>query len=304
MDSEVVSLDFDPLGILDLERSYKLFSIEKLNRLEFGYEAKMKIFKNFEFICYIRRQDDTIKIFEPNGKFKIFINISKNKIIKINYDGLSSLKDVLLSRITSLIRTYGKYIANGKKSAICKNIFKPYVENTKDIRGFTCPLAEISLIKILENMNVGEKVEVLSDCVASTKVFPTIAKELGFVSQAYNMGDYISYVFLRIKSHKISNVDISFDSYEQIGLSLLKFSKIEKIEEYENFNDEILLYNKENITIGSPEGRGWFLISHGYSKPREIRLEYKGKTLFNDDALSALNGEKGKFKIFRLVPLN
>ncbi|ARM75256.1 sulfurtransferase TusA family protein [Acidianus manzaensis] len=305
MESEVLNIDFDPSTLLDLERSYKLLSLENVKRLEWGYEGTVKILKNIEFTCFIKKQDNSLKILEPYGKFKITFKINNNKI-EINYDGISSLKNILINKIIILIEKYGKYFSKSVKRELKNNIniFKDEAEVLEDIRGLSCPLAEISLLKILENMKTGEKIEVLSDCVASTKIFPIIAKELGFISQAFNMGDYVSFIFLKIKDPKLPDFKVCLKNYKRIALSILKYNKIEKIEEYSKFSQELLYYDKDNITVASPEGRGWFLISYGNEKLKEIRLEYEGLTFFNDAAISVIDGLKGKFRVYRLVSLN
>jgi len=43
-----------------------------------------------------------------------------------------------------------------------------------------CPYGEVSIINILNGVKVGNSIEILSDCVAASKIFPKIAEELGF----------------------------------------------------------------------------------------------------------------------------
>jgi len=175
-----------------------------------------------------------------------------------------------------------------------------------DLRGVYCPYGEVSIINILNGVKIGNSIEILSDCVAASKVFPKIAEELGFRYEIYDMGDYASYIFIRYRKTDINEPDLckikeGIRDYKYIASLFIYFNKIEKIEQYDEFCRDILDYDKEYLAVVSPRGRSWFLISYINKNILASRLEYEGVTFFDDCAFTVLDGLKGKFSVYRLI---
>ncbi len=288
-------------GLLNIERSFKLYCLEHIRKTNWGYEGILKI-AGINFQCIVKVGKDYIDILETSGKLSLHISFSSNGI-EISCDGVSKfLIKLIASRISRLLMEYGKYFNSSKKNSV---LFKENGEKVIDLRGVYCPYGEVSIVNILNKVEVGHSIEILSDCVAASNVFPKIAEELGFKYEIFNLGDHASYIFLRYRKTEIKEPNLSeakqgIRDFNYLASLFLYFNKIEKIEEYDEFYRDILEYN-QSLAVLSPRGRSWFLVSYVNKKVITSRLEYEGITFFDDCVYTVLEGLKGRFTLYRLV---
>lgn len=144
---ERITLNMNYSGLLNIEKSYKVYSLENIKRTNWGYEGTLKITNEIKFQCVIKTGKDYVDILETSGKFSIHINFD-NENAEIHCNGISSfLTRTNTSRISRLLLEYGRYFRSSRKRSI---FLKDKGDTLVNLRGVYCPYGEVSIIKYLE----------------------------------------------------------------------------------------------------------------------------------------------------------
>ncbi|BFH73044.1 sulfurtransferase TusA family protein [Sulfurisphaera javensis] len=305
----------NPDMILDIERFYKLYCLKNIKKLDWGYEGYIELMRFIKFNCFIVKRTSSLEIFDKNGKFKISIEIHGN-MIEIKGEGESIILNSLLNRIKKNIEEYGKIITKleHKNNTEKVALFKTNPDEVLDLRGYSCPVPEIKTKQKLYSMEKGKVLEVLVDNPAAIEyTLPEVARLFNCRYEIYNMGDYASFIFVKLGNTKTCSqfVEAIEEEKENEIKQLIKegefraflysyFDQIVSQKAVNAIKKEDLKYEGLTLVSSAPIGRGWLLTAlvNG-EKIFAVRLDIEDKTLYDEDALKYLPIE-GESNVFYL----
>lgn len=322
MHSESITLnidDFTPL--LNLEKTFRLYKLTQVQKLDFGYRCKIDIFK-IKINCICKPRKDGIDIIEGNGRFVISITFHKEREgkinVTINYKGiLEKVLGVIANSIKKNLEEYAKYIINQKntKDQIIIRISTLKPDRILDLRGEECPVPEIILKKELSRSSKGEVLEILTDNPAAIAyTIPEIIKLFNCRYEILKYEDYVAFRILVLSNEAKSNYMIEIKDEakmkelikDKAAISFLYtyFTKIYKREKINNFKSYTFNCDKDICLVSSaPLGRGFLFTA--LMKDNKIicaRVDTDEGTLFDDQALEYLSKIYGEINIFYLIP--
>ncbi|QKR01056.1 sulfurtransferase TusA family protein [Metallosphaera tengchongensis] len=307
---------------MSLEKYHRLYLLHDLRRLNWGYSGKLKLGK-LAFPVLVRLSERSIEILEENGRFLVKIDFKEGPSIKVEVE-VNSTNEMVASSIeesiTKNLREYGEAICNGQSNKAqypqaLISIMKPLVRKVLDVRGEQCPVPEIASKKELMKMRPGEELEVLVDHPAAVNVtLPEVAKLMNCKYEIFNMGDYVSFIMLKLGNPVVHSLYASSLSERERLAELIKdtgfiaylyvtFDRIVKQVPVNGLSESYLNFDGLTVVTSASIGRGWLLVSlvEG-DKVYATMLDFSGERYWNEEALRNLDKVKGMGHVFYLKP--
>ncbi|BFI74652.1 sulfurtransferase TusA family protein [Sulfurisphaera ohwakuensis] len=307
----------NPITLIDIEKFYKLYCLKSLKKLDWGYEGEIELLRLLKFSCFIVKKIDRIDIFDKNGKFKIYIEFSSDKI-KISGQGDKLIVNSIINRIAKNIEKYGasivKYVGVQYSRDNKTVLFKTVPDEILDLRGYSCPVPEIKTKQKLLKMEKGKVLEVLIDNPAAIEyTLPEVARLFNCRYEIYNMGDYASFVFIKLDNTRTytNYTEVVEEVKENEIKELIKesdfraflysyFDQIVEQRKAMQLQLEDIKYQGYTVISAAPIGRGWlFTALVNGDNIIAARLDVENNSFYNEDALKRLPIE-GECNIFYL----
>lgn len=308
--------------LLDVERYHRLYMLSDVRRLSWGYSAKLKLGK-ISFPVLVKVGKNTLDLYEEQGKFMVHMEFMEGDNIKVRIKVEASNEMVKSSLEEGISRNLNEYA-----ESICKmgkgrtqepialiSMMKPFVRRHLDVRGEQCPIPEIAAKKELTRMRPGEELEILVDHPAAVDVtLPEVAKLMNCKYEIYNMGDYVSFVMLKlgdpimnknyleglIHREKIPEMmrDMGF-----VAFLYSVFDRVVKQVSTDGLSPEIFRYEGLTLITSASIGRGWLAVALVEDqRVLGMMLDIKGERYWNEEALNIMNKVKGIGNAFYLKP--
>jgi len=324
VESEVISLgqvSYKPL--LDLEKYRRLYMLHDLKRLNWGYTGVLRL-AGLSFKVFVRVSSDELEIVEENGRFYSSISFRRGKgnlQVRINVESPNSvLKESLLNTLTRNIREYGSLICSkGRVESfplgLIASMLKPEVKKVVDVRGEVCPVPEMIAKRELMKIKPGEMLELLVDHPAAVEVtLPEVAKLFNSKYEIFNMGDYVSFVMLKLGDPS-THWQFAEALEERRGIEELMgdgaflaylytvFDRVVRREKVEALSPSILRGEGLTMIAAASIGRGWHLTALVEDENvLGVTLNDQGVRSVNREALNRLSSIKGLGHTFYLRP--
>jgi len=312
--------DFRPL--LEVEKSYRLYKMINVKKLDFGYACQISFLK-FKIDCLCKPKKDGLEIIEKNGKFTIDINYEKKEKdveAKIIYKGsLEKILGNIARTIVKNLEEYAKYVVskNANQSGVISiNLSTFYPDKSIDLRGEECPVPEITLKRELIKAKKGEVIEILLDHPAAILyTIPEIIRLFNCRYEVIKHEDYVSFRILVLSNTigKEEYLDIIHQFNEEKIKELIRdkqftsflytvFTKIVKTDNVSNFiTYNFTCDNGICLVSSAPLGRGWLFT--GIVKGNKVvccRIDMGNQVFFDEEALSYLRKLSGESNVIYL----
>ncbi|AWS00549.1 preprotein translocase subunit TatB [Metallosphaera hakonensis JCM 8857 = DSM 7519] len=291
-----------------------------VRRLNWGYSAKLKLGK-ISFPVLVKAGKNSLDIVEEEGKFRVHLELVGEKDLHVTIRIEASnevVRSSLEEGISRNLKEYAESICKFSKektpeTPMITSFMKPFVRKVLDVRGEECPVPEIAAKKELTKMRPGEELEVLVDHPAAVDVtLPEVAKLMNCKYEMFNMGDYVSFIMLKL-GDPVSNVRYVEALKTRQGIpELMKdmgfmaflysvFDKIVKQVPVDGLSPELLRFDGLSLVSSASIGRGWLLVALVEDeKILGVMLVMREQRLWNEDAISHLNKVKGIGNVFYL----
>lgn len=306
--------------LLNVERYKRLYMLSDVRRLNWGYSAKLRLGK-ISFPVLIKTGKGGIHILEETGKFRVSLVFNDHETLEVNVNVESSnelIRSSLEEGITRNLKEYAESICNKSEKEntdISSLVFmmKPLVRRVLDVRGEECPVPEIAAKKELSKMRPGEELEILVDHPAAVNItLPEVARLMKCRYEIYNMGDYVSFVMLKLGDPSIDEMyELGLTKWElipqlikDIGFIAFLYSKFDRIVKQvpiEELREDHFRF--EGLTCVSSASIGGKWLAVGLVSDEKIlglMLDINGQRLFNEEARAKLGKIKGLGHVFYL----
>ena len=306
--------------LLDVEKYHRLYMLSDVRRLSWGYSAKLNLGK-ISFPVLVKVGRNSLEMYEEQGKFMVHLEFVEGDSVKVRIRVEASnemVKSSLEEGISRNLNEYAESICKAGKGRSQEPLglimmMKPFVRRHLDVRGEQCPIPEIAAKKELTKMKPGEELEILVDHPAAVDVtLPEVAKLMNCRYDIYNMGDYVSFVMLKLgdpimnknylealtKRERIPEMmkDMGF-----IAFLYSVFDKVIKQLPTDGLYPEIFRYEGLTLVTSASIGRGWLAVALVENdKVLGMMLDIKGDRYWNQDALKVINRVKGIGNVFYL----